>query len=134
MSNIISFFSEQDSLHLRGVHHTGDSAKEPRGSRELSTLWGELPLYPIRVKGFGWLKAHFPFTYLVLTSVPGAARLMLYFFLLSLLLYIFSLKKVKGRLGGDSSPEQKDKTVLHFHLSLPQRQWGKKLSCQQTLW
>lgn len=60
--------------------------------------------------------------------------MLLYIFLLSLLLYIFSLKKVKGRLGGDSSPEQKDKTVLPFHLSLRQRQWGKKLSCQQTLW
>lgn len=73
MSNIISFLAEQDSRHLRSVHHTGDSAKETREAESFLSSGVNYPFNPIKVKGFGWLKAHFPFTYLVLTSVPGAA-------------------------------------------------------------
>lgn len=47
------------------------------------------PFTPIKVKGFGWLKTHFAFTYLLLSSDSGAARLMLYIFFLSLILHIF---------------------------------------------
>lgn len=134
MSNIISFFAEQDSLHLRSVHHTGDSAKETREAESFLPSGVNYPFTPSKLKDLGGSRhifhSHIWFS-LQSLELPD---MLLYIFLLSLLLYIFSLKKVKGRLGGDSSPEQNDKTVLPFHLSLPQRQWGKNLSCQQTLW
>lgn len=36
--------TQQASLHLVDVHHIGDSAKEPRGSTELSNSWSEQSL------------------------------------------------------------------------------------------
>jgi len=133
MSSIIPFFAEQDSLHLRDVRSTGDTAEQPRGSRELSTLWGELSPLPHQGSRISVAPGTFPLHISgSRSSLWSCWRLMLYIFLPSLLLCIFSFKNVKGRLGGNSSPEQNSKMVSPFHPSSPQRKWGKELSCQQA--
>lgn len=101
-----------------------------KGAQSFLISGVKYPFYSIKIKGLGWSKAHFPFTFLVLASVSG----MLCIFLLSLLLYIFSFKKVKRKLGGSFSPELKNKMLSHVHPSVPQRQWGKEVSCQQMVW
>lgn len=131
----LSKAAQQASLHLVDIHHIEDSTKEPRGSTEFSNFWSEQSLllhqgkriwvkqgtFPIHISGF-----HF--------CLRSYQRLMLFIFLLSLLLYIFSFKKVKGKLGGSFSPAKKRKMLSHFHPSLPQRQCSKEGSCQQMLW
>lgn len=90
------------------------------------------PFKSIKVKGFGSMKAHFLFTYLVLTSASGATRDWCSTF--SSFHCCSTFLRVRGKVGSSFSPEQKSRMLSHFHPSLPKRQWGKEVSCQQMLW